>query len=124
MKWNALAAAADNSLLERDWESARKIGPFRAGEKWLFKKGAFGVSYVSYDDILWAYRQIETVNGKLCCGKASFDIHHVIIVINNKKKLDVRFEERQDAQDLLDAVQSGNPAAEIGFSAEKRAKFA
>lgn len=124
MKWNALVKAADNGLLQKDWDNGQKIGSFRAGENWLFKKGAFGVSYVAYEDIIWAYRRIETVNGKLCCGKASFDIHHVILLLSNKKELDIRFEERAEAQALLDAIGAGNPQAEIGYSVEKQAKFA
>lgn len=124
MKWNALVTAADENRLQMDWETAEKIGSFRAGENWLFKKGAFGISYVDFKDIVWAYRRIETVNGKLCCGRAVFDIHHVKVVMKNRKELDIRFEEKQDAMQLLELIESRNPKAEIGYSEEKKVKFA
>jgi len=123
MRWNALVTAANEQLLQADWEKTEKIGMFRAGEKWLFKKGAFGISYIPYSDIIWAYRRIETVNGKLCCGKASFDIHHVRVVMKNGKDLDIRFEERKEAQKLLDVLERKNPNIEIGYSAEKKQQF-
>ncbi len=124
MKWNALASPADELQLQADWENGKKIGTLRAGERWLFRKGAFTTSYVAYQDILWAYRQIETVNGKLCCGKASFDIHHVIVLTSSGEKMDIRFEEKVAAQELLDIIEIRNPKTEIGFSQEKKVKFA
>ena len=124
MKWIAMTAKAENDLLQEDWNNGEKYGPLKAGKNWLFKKGALGTSYVPYKDIIWAYRQIETVDGKLCCGKASFDIHHLIIHTNGKQRLDIRLEERKPAQELLDIIAAANPDAEIGFSAEKKAKFA
>ena len=124
MKWNALATASDERVLQSDWEAAEKIEFVRAGEKWLFKKGVFGVSYIPYSDIRWAYRRIETVNGKLCCGRAVFDIHYVRIVFMNGKEFNLRFEEKKAPQQLLDVIAERNPKTEIGYSEEKKAKYA
>lgn len=124
MKWSALATAADEDMLRQDWDTADKVEFVRIGEKWLFKKGVFGITYVPYNDILWAYRRIETVNGKLCCGRTVFDIHHVRLVLRNGKDFSIRFEEKKSAQQLLDVIAEKNPGAEIGYSEEKKAKYA
>lgn len=64
-------------------------------------------------DILWAYQRIEEVSAKMCCSRASFDIHSVIVVTQDKKTFKFEMEERE-AKDFLRELKACNPDISVG----------
>lgn len=123
MKWINAATMAEETELETDYENGRVQGKFRLGETYLFRKKTLGVWYLPWRDISWAYRQVEDVQSRLCCGTTNYEVEHLILVTKDGRRTDIRLEEKQDAEAVLDWLARKNPAADIGFSPEKKKKY-
>ena len=72
MKWIPGAGRAEDKQLEADYEKSTVQGKFHLGETYLFRKKALGVWYLAWREILWAYRQVEDVQSRLCCGTTNY----------------------------------------------------
>ena len=123
MKWIPGAGRAEDRQLAADYEKSTVRGKFHLGETYLFRKKALGVWYLAWREILWAYRQVEDVQSRLCCGTTNYEVEHLILVTEGGRRTDIRLEEKQDAETVLAWLARRNPAADIGFSPEKKEKY-
>ena len=112
MKWIPGAGRAADKQLEADYENSTVQGKFRLGE-----------TYLAWREILWAYRQVEDVQSRLCCGTTNYEVEHLILVTEGGRRTDIRLEEKQDVETVLAWLARRNPAADIGFSPEKKEKY-
>lgn len=80
MKWIPGAGRAEDEQLAADYEKSTVQGKFHLGETYLFRKKALGVWYLAWREILWAYRQVEDVQSRLCCGTTNYEVEHLILV--------------------------------------------
>ncbi|MFR9232161.1 MAG: hypothetical protein ACLVLH_03790 [Eisenbergiella massiliensis] len=112
MKWIPGAGRAEDEQLEADYEKSTVQGKFRLGETYLFRKKALGVWYLAWREILWAYRQVEDVQSRLCCGTTNYEVEHLILTEGGRRTDPPGG--KQDAE----TVPPGLPAepAGIGFS--------
>ena len=74
MKWIPGAGRAEDRQLAADYEKSTVQGKFHLGETYLFRKKALGVWYLAWREILWAYRQVEDVQSRLCCGTTNYEV--------------------------------------------------
>lgn len=123
MKWIAGVRKAEETQLEEDYAKSIVQGKFRMGETYLFRKKALGVWYLAWREILWAYRQVEDVQSRLCCGTTNYEVEHLILVTEGGGRTDIRLEGKQDAEAVLAWLARRNPAADIGFSPDKKKKY-
>lgn len=70
---------------------------------------------VSYEDIVQAYLRVEAVNGKICCGVASFDMYFLMLKIKNGELIKVEASSQELVKEMLEALQEKNQNIEIGF---------
>lgn len=110
-------------ILEKDFEEANKIGRYAVGELAVYCPKMFKQVYIPIQDIIWAYRRLESVEGKLCCGKANFEIHKVILVTAKKQRFELAGMGLEQAKEILAALEQKNAAIDIGYSKEKEASY-
>lgn len=79
----------------------------------VYKKG-FKWHTVPYSSIINAYMRIEEVNGRLCCGVASFDMHFLMLKTASGL-IKIELESKNIVKAMLDALHSRNPQIEIGY---------
>ena len=79
MKYYQLTAAVDEAILEAEYKAGREIGPVTLGETCLFFKVKRKVSYIPYADITRAFRRVQLVGMKMCCGKGDLEVENVVI---------------------------------------------
>lgn len=79
----------------------------------VYKKG-FKWHAVPYSSITNAYMRIEEVNGRLCCGVASFDMHFLILKTESGL-LKIELESKEIVKAMLEKLHSRNPQIEIGY---------
>ena len=77
--------AAD--VLSAEYKAGREIGSITLGETSLFFKVKRKVSYVPYADITRAFRRVQLVGMKMCCGKGDLEVENLVICGAEDKEL-------------------------------------
>ena len=95
-----------------DYRSARKVGQFRIGEKAAYLPGFPGTRYVPYDAVSHAWTKKTSITVKGCCGKA-LPMICVRLFYDGEFYQDFMFENRKEADQLLDAVQAARPELDV-----------
>lgn len=91
-----------------------KFGKIRVEENQLKFMRMMKSCIVPCEDIRWAYRRREDVNGKLCCGVATFTTNFVIVLTRMGKRY--QFEMTEDeAKVCLKYLKECNPDLIVGF---------
>lgn len=96
-----------------DYSSAARQEKIKLGETCLYIIHTLYAEYIPYETITRAYRRIEDVRGKLCCGVCTYEIHHLVIEVNGKETT-VLLEGMEAAKAALEKIGKKNPAAVIG----------
>ncbi len=124
MKFTAITETKyEKGQLEQDYASARKIGRYEMGKLAVYCPKMFKRVYISINDIVWAYRRQEAVEGKLCCGKATFEIHKIILVTEKRQRFELAGMGLDQAKEILEVLAQENSGIDIGYSKEKEANY-
>ena len=79
MKFYPLVSAAADEKLAAEYKEGRKIGSVTLGETCLFFKVKLKVNYIPYADIFRAFRRVQLVQTKMCCGKGDLEIENIVL---------------------------------------------
>ena len=79
-----------------------------------YKKG-FKWYALPYTDIVQAYLRVEEVNGKLCCGVASFDMFFLMMKTKEEELIKVEATSKEIVKEMLEVLKEKNPEIEIGY---------
>lgn len=132
---NRFAAASgrgqDESLVRMDFNLSKPIGNcknVRYSRYFIFyqdvmAKDSMQWLYVDYKDIVWAYRRFEDVQGRLCRVQEGLEVHSLMIVTKDKKRIGILIEGRENALEGLNVIRQHNKLADIGFTKEKEEKY-
>lgn len=74
---------------------------------------------IPYSEIVHAYRQVEEAKAGLCCGRAVFELHRVILVTKDGKNTAVELPDRDTGVEILRVLAEKNPSMEIGIHRQK-----
>lgn len=105
--------------VQQDFERAVKQENVRLGDTFLFLNHMLYTEYLPYAAITRAFRRIEEVNGRLCCGNTSYEIHEVAIEAAARSAV-LRFQTREAAVACLEKIAAKSEQAEIGYHPEKK----
>lgn len=87
----------------------------KIGDSVLTYKKGFKWQTLAISDIAQAYLRIEEVNGKLCCGVASFDMHFLMLKTKEDALLKLEASDRETVETMLQALKEKNPEIKIGY---------
>lgn len=104
--------------LQADYAAAEKQEKLKIGEKCLYIAHTLYTEYIPYEAVERAYRRVEDVRGKLCCGVTTYEIHHLVMVFDGKETA-VLLETKEAAQKALDKIAEKNAKAQIGYQAKE-----
>lgn len=79
-----------------------------------YKKG-FKWYILPYADIVQAYLRVEEVNGKLCCGVASFDMFFLMMKTKEEELIKVEATSKEIVKEMLEVLKEKNTGIEIGY---------
>lgn len=79
-----------------------------------YKKG-FKWYSLPYEAVKQAYLRIEEVNGRLCCGVASFDMFFLMIKTTEEELIKVEATSKDIVKQMLEAIKQKNSSVEIGY---------
>lgn len=120
----ASGRAQDENMVRRDFHAAKPVGSVRYGQYFIFQQG--GISrwlYIDYNDIVWAYRRLEDVQSRLGTKTTGLEIHSLMIVTKDKKRIGVSIGNKENVVKGLNIIQERTPFADIGFAKEKEEKY-
>lgn len=80
-----------------------------------YKKG-FKWNTLPYTEIINAYLRIEEVNGRLCCGVASFDMHFLMLKTKSGELIKVEGSSKEIVKEILEVLSQKNDEIMIGFN--------
>lgn len=79
-----------------------------------YKKG-FKWHTLPYADIRQAYLRIEEVNGRLCCGVASFDMFFLMLRTTGDELLKIEAASKEIVKQMLEEIKKKNEKTQIGY---------
>jgi hypothetical protein len=87
MKYYALTETISETVLDTEYKEGREIGPVTLGETCLFFKVKRKINYIPYGDITRAFRRVQLVGMKMCCGKGDLEVENLVICGAGDKEL-------------------------------------
>ncbi len=105
-------------LVESEYKDSREIGAVRIGKDHLFLKAGFKHYCISYPDIKRAFRRVNSVPAKMCCGKGDLQIESLVIADDEKELIQVTLPGTKAARQLMKELKERMP--ETNFAAPKR----
>lgn len=72
-----------------------------------------------YVEITNAYLRIEEVNGRLCCGVASFDMHFLVLKTKAGDSIKIEGSSKEIIKQMLEELPQKNEEIVIGFNKDK-----
>ena len=110
MKFSTTKGKLESSELTADYESAEVFEKTRIGKTGVFYPSGFG----PYGELEQAFIRIHEVDGKLCCGKATFYYYRLVLVVNGKEIVDIMSENEAVMDEALAAIAKNAPNVKIG----------
>lgn len=86
-----------------------------------YKKG-FKWYTLPYESVKQAYLRVEEVNGRLCCGVASFDMFFLMLKTVEDELIKVEATSKEIVKKMLEEIKKKNDGIEIGYRKEKQAQ--
>ena len=111
--------AIPEEQLQADYAAAEKQEKLKLGEKCLYIAHTLYTEYIPYEAIERAYRRVEDVRGKLCCGVTTYEIHHLVMVMGGKE-VKVLLESEDAARKALERIAEKNPQVQIGYHEKEK----
>ena len=79
MRFYPLASEVSSDILAAEYKGAREIGCASLGETCLFFKSRLKMNYIPYKDMTRAFRRVQMVQTKMCCGRGDLQVENVVI---------------------------------------------
>lgn len=105
---------------DQEFEQADCYGKVKLGSSLIFWKKGFVWYKVKTEDVERAYRRIEEVNAKMCCGRFNLDTQKLMLVKKDQTVLELLIGDRleKEATALYEAMKQKWPQLSYGKKAE------
>lgn len=110
-----------DAALDAEFQSGTLYGKVKLASDMIFWKKGLRWFCLPLDQVQRAYRQVERVYGKMCCGGASFDIQRLVLVLRDGTTLTVVIGDneigdqmKRQAEGLFQSLQGSHPELTFG----------
>ncbi len=107
--------AIDDTVTSEEYAAAEKFDKLRVGKSGVFFRDGFKLRFLAYRDFDRVFIRIHEVNGKLCCGKSTFQYFRMVFVRGGKEIADVLGEDEKAFDAALECIAMNCPEMNIGF---------
>ena len=114
MKFSGTKGKFESAELTRDYKTAEVFEKTHIGDLGVFFPIGFSMKFLSYDELDQAFVRIHEVNGKLCCGKATFYYYRLVLVANGREYTDIMSENEELVDKALATIARKAPTVKIG----------
>lgn len=112
----------ENPETDQEYEQAPFYGKVKLGKQHIFWKKGFRKYAVDLEKVQRAYRRVEAVDTKMCCGNVNFDIQKLVLLLKDGTQLELLIGEGtlKEAEGLYQALQDQNPQLQYGKQREQK----
>lgn len=105
-----------NKEADSEFDEASVFGKVKMGQRYIFWKRGLRWSFVEIAKVQRAYRRIEAVKSKMCCGNVNFDIQKLVLLLKDGACLELLIGEGtpKEAEALYRKLSSENPQIQYG----------
>ena len=114
-KFAGVNGNVNSAEVAEDFAAAQQFDKVKVGKLGVYFKEGFRTRYLSYQDFDRVFIRINEVDGKLCCGKSTFQYFRLVFVRNGKEFTDVISEDEKAMDDALAQIKAACPEMAIGF---------
>ena len=107
------------SSLDLEFREAEQYGKVKLGKEYIFWKKGLKWYLERYDNISRAFRRIEAVDTKMCCGNVNFDIQKLVLILEDGNETELLIGEGMpgEAEALYKKLQEIRPEISYGKKA-------
>ena len=113
-----IAGSQEPKGLGEEYRTGREIGKIRLGEQHLFFRSMGRAYYIPYTEIRRYFRRVMMVPARLCCGKGSFQMEHLVICGGEGELAQVEVPGTKAAKVLMEELGRLAPGAAVGKPGE------
>ena len=114
-KFAGVNGTVNSAEVAEDFAAAQQFDKVRVGKLGVYFKEGFRIRYLSYQDFDRVFIRVNEVDGKLCCGKSTFQYFRLVFVRDGKEFTDVISEDEKAMDDALAQIKAACPEMAIGF---------
>ena len=114
-KFAGVKGTVDSVEVAEDFAGAQQFDKVKVGKLGVYFKEGFHTKYLSYQDFDRVFIRINEVNGKLCCGKSTFQYFRLVFVRDGKEFTDVISEDEKAMDGALARIRELCPEMATGF---------
>lgn len=115
MKFNPITTTVAEEILAAEYKEGREIGNVTLGETCIFFKVRLKVSYIPYTDIRRAFRRVQLVQTKMCCGKGDLQVENLVVCGDNDEELiQIQLPGARAGVIMLEELEKKGPHIQIG----------
>jgi len=114
-KFHRIKGAVELPELAADFENSVRFESVWVGDLGVYYKSGFRTIFISYEEMERAFIRIQEVNGKLCCGKATFAYNRLVFVVKGKEYAEAMTEHETAFDEALELISKKAPSLPIGF---------
>lgn len=109
-------ARGSNPAADQSYDEANTYGKVKLGGDWIFWKEGLRQCALQLTGVQRAYRRVEEVPAKLCCGRTNFDVQSLVLVLSDGNELSLKIGEgtQREAEALFAALKQAHPELEYG----------
>ena len=114
MKFTDTKGVRESVELTDDYSKAEAFERIRIGNLGVYYPSGFRQKFIPFDELEQAFIRIHEVDGKLCCGKATFYYYRHVLVVNGKENTHIMSENEAMMDQALAAIARKSPGTKIG----------
>lgn len=105
-----------NAAADQDFAQGAPYGKVKLGREYVFWKKGLRWYGAELGQVQRAYRRVEAVDTKMCCGNVNFDIQKLVLQMKDSAVLELLIGEgtRREAETLYQDLQSAHPEFQYG----------
>lgn len=114
-KFSGLNGPVKTAEVTADHDSAEVFDKVRVGRLGVYFRDGFKTRFLAYAGLERVFIRVQQVNGRMCCGSATFEYYRLVFVANGKEIADVISEKEKEMDAALARIGELAPDLAIGF---------
>jgi hypothetical protein len=114
-KFAGINGTVTGAEVSADYEAAPVFDKVRVGKLGVYFRDGFKTRFMDYSLLERVFIRIQEVNGRMCCGNATFAYYRLVFVVNGKEFVDTISENEKAMDDALAKIKESAPNVAIGF---------
>ena len=106
----------ENTILDQEFITGEPYGKVKLAEHTIFWKQGLRWRCLDLSAVRQAFRRVEAVNTKMCCGNVNFDIQKLVLILRDGTELELLIGEGtlREAEKLFERMKEKHNGIQYG----------